>query len=121
MAILTFHLREVFMQNINNSRMFCQHPQDIQAHDIARAFPDTVHRHLTVDARQLALFAITYAPKHFHCFGDKRHPPFAHAVFSRRGKEPRPGRFLRIVAPIPCARQTEQQRGLSFELQRHPA
>ncbi|SUH40216.1 Uncharacterised protein [Salmonella enterica subsp. enterica] len=63
MAILTFDFRKSFIQYVIDAVLFCQHPKYIQTHDIAGTFPDTVHRHFTVQAREFALFAIPIPPR----------------------------------------------------------
>ena len=117
--ILAAHRLQLELQHLERARQFMQTAQHVQTHDVAGALPDAVHQHFTIQARQLALLAVTDAAQHLHRLGDERHALTANAVFGRRGQQPAVDQFAFIAAALPGAGKPEQQRGMPFQPQRH--
>jgi hypothetical protein len=73
-----------------------QRTQNVEAHDVARAFPDRIDRCLTVKPRQHAFLDVAVAAEAFHGFVDEARRGLADPVFCRRRDQPRIGRFARV-------------------------
>ena len=108
MPILPLPLRKGFAEHIVDAGLFCQYPQYIKAHNVAGAFPDTVYRHLTIQARQLTLLAIANPAQHFHRFSHKRHTDLANGEFRCWREQPGPQRLFGISTTVPGPRQSKQ-------------
>ena len=80
--------------------------QHVEAHHVARAFPDRVDRRLAIEPRQQALLDVAIAAETLHRLVDETRRGLAHPVFHRRREQPRARRLARIVGrEIERARQ----------------
>jgi hypothetical protein len=101
-------------------RLTRERPQHIEAHHIARAFPDRIDRGFPVMPRQNALLHIAVAAEAFHRLVEKTRRALADPVFDRGRQKPHVGRFARIVRRlVERTAQPHHQRDRGFDMQRH--
>src|SRR3546814_6687337 len=92
-------------QRLCKFRMPLQGPQDIQAHDIARAFPDGVDRRFSIQPRHGAVFDIAIAAPYLHAFGHRLDSALAYPEFRSRRTDTAISQIPRIVGRIKKASQ----------------
>lgn len=86
MTITPFHRFKFLTQHLRNLCLTGEHAQYVKTHHVARPFPDAVDRYVTIEARQLARFAVADAPQHFHRLRDERGTRFADLIFCSRSE-----------------------------------
>ena len=98
-----------------------QSAQQVDGHDVARAFPDRIERHFAVDTRHDAFPAgldITIATKALHRFLGKVAAAFANPELGQWRQNPRHDPLMRIVGVVKGPCQAQRQHTCRFALQR---
>ncbi len=97
-----------------------QHPQHVERHDIARAFPDRVDRRFAVIARQRRFLDIAVAAKALHRLVEQRRRDLADPVFHHRRHGAGKRRLATVARRlVEGARQAEGKRRRAGHVQRH--
>jgi len=98
-----------------------QGAQQVDGHDVARAFPDAVERHLAVDARHhafTALLHITVAAQTLHGFLGEVAAAFADPELGHGCEQAVHHLLVGVAGAVEAARQAKGERGRGFRFER---